>query len=62
MTVTLDPSVEAAFQEVTDAMADRERSRNEARMYANSLIAKARGEANAVVREAQAYKQQRVAR
>jgi membrane protease subunit HflK len=61
MTITLDPSVAAAFQEVTDAMADREKSRNEARMYANNLIPKARGEANAVVREAQAYKQQRVA-
>jgi membrane protease subunit HflK len=61
MTITLDPSVAAAFQEVTDAMADREKSRNEARMYANNLIPKARGEANAVVREGQAYKQQRVA-
>ena len=61
MTITLDPSVAQAFQEVTDAMADREKSRNEARMYANNLIPKARGEANAVVREGQAYKQQRVA-
>ena len=61
MTITLDPSVAAAFQDVTDAMADREKSRNEARMYANNLIPKARGEANAVVREAQAYKQQRIA-
>ncbi len=61
MTITLDPSVAQAFQEVTDAMADREKSRNEARMYANNLIPKARGEANAVVRAAEAYKQQRVA-
>jgi modulator of FtsH protease HflK len=61
MTITLDPSVAAAFQDVTDAMADREKSRNEARMYANNLIPKARGEASAVVREAQAYKQQRIA-
>ena len=61
MTITLDPSVAQAFQEVTDAMADREKSRNEARMYANNLIPKARGEANAVVREAQAYRQQRTA-
>jgi modulator of FtsH protease HflK len=61
MTITLDPSVAAAFQDVTDAMADREKSRNEARMYANNLIPKARGEASAAVREAQAYKQQRIA-
>jgi modulator of FtsH protease HflK len=61
MTIALDPSVAAAFQEVTDAMADREKSRNEARMYANNLIPKARGEANAVTREGHAYKQQRVA-
>ena len=56
MTIALDPSVAAAFQEVTDAMADREKSRNEARIYANNLIPKARGEADAEVREAQAYK------
>jgi membrane protease subunit HflK len=61
MAITLDPSVAAAFQEVTDAMADREKSRNEARMYANNLIPKARGEAHAVIREANAYRQQRVA-
>ena len=61
MTITLDPSVATAFQEVTDAMADREKSRNEARMYANNQIPKARGEADAVVREAKAYRQQRIA-
>jgi modulator of FtsH protease HflK len=61
MTITLDKSVAEAFQEVTDAMADREKSRNEARMYANSLIPKTRGEAHALVREAHSFKQQRVA-
>jgi membrane protease subunit HflK len=61
MAITLDPSVAEAFQDVTDAMADREKSRNEARMYANNLLPKARGEAHAVVREAHAYKGQRVA-
>jgi membrane protease subunit HflK len=61
MTITLDPSVATAFQEVTDAMADREKSRNEARMYANNLIPKARGEADAVVREGKAYRQQQIA-
>jgi modulator of FtsH protease HflK len=60
MAITLDPSVAAAFQEVTDAMADREKSRNEARIYANNLIPKARGEAHALIREAHAYKQQRI--
>ena len=61
MTVTLDKSVAEAFQEVTDAMADREKSRNEARIYANNLLPKARGEAHAVVRAAQANRQQRIA-
>jgi membrane protease subunit HflK len=61
MAIALSPSVAEAFQEVTDAMADREKSRNEARMYANNLIPKARGEAHAQVREAHAYKGQRVA-
>jgi modulator of FtsH protease HflK len=61
MTITLDPSVAETFQDVTDAMADREGSRNRARIYANNLIPKARGEAHTVVREARAYQQQRVA-
>jgi modulator of FtsH protease HflK len=61
MTITLDESVAQAFQEVTDAMADREKSRNEARMYANNLIPKTRGEAHALVSEAQSFRQQRVA-
>jgi membrane protease subunit HflK len=62
MTITLDQSVAEAFQEVTDAMADREKSRNEARMYANNLLPKTRGEAHAMVREAESFKEQRVAR
>lgn len=61
MSITLDKSVAQAFQEVTDAMADREKTRNEARIYANNLIPKARGEAHALVRAAQADKQRRVA-
>ena len=61
MTITLDKSVAEAFQEVTDAMADREKSRNEARMYANTLIPKTRGEAHALVREAAGAKQERIA-
>ena len=61
MSIALDKSVAEAFQEVTDAMADREKSRNEARMYANNLLPKTRGEAHALVREAQSFRQERVA-
>jgi membrane protease subunit HflK len=61
MTITLDKSVAEAFQEVTDAMADREKSRNEARMYANTLIPKTRGEAHALVREAEGAREERIA-
>ena len=61
MTISLDKSVADAFQEVADAMADREKLSNEARGYANNTIPKARGRAHSVVREAEAFKQQRVA-
>jgi membrane protease subunit HflK len=61
MTIALDKSVAEAFQEVTDAMADREKSRNEARMYANTLIPKTRGEAHALVREAEGAREERIA-
>jgi membrane protease subunit HflK len=61
MAITLDETVAQAFQEVTDAMADREKSRNEARMYANNLVPKTRGEAHANVRNAESLKAQRIA-
>jgi modulator of FtsH protease HflK len=61
MTITLDRSVVQAFQDVANAMADREKVINEARAYASNLIPKARGEARTLLSEAQAYKQQRVA-
>ena len=61
MTITLDRSVVQAFQDVADAMADREKVINEARAYASNLIPKARGEARMRLSEAEAYKQQRVA-
>ena len=61
MSMTLDRSVAEAFQDVSDAMADREKMRNEARAYQNDLIPKARGEARTALAEAQAYKQQRIA-
>jgi membrane protease subunit HflK len=61
MTITLDRSVVQAFQDVADAMSDREKVINEARAYASNLIPKARGEARTRLSEAEAYKQQRVA-
>jgi modulator of FtsH protease HflK len=61
MSIALDQSVAEAFQEVTDAMADREKSRNEARMYANNLLPKTRGEAHALLGEARSFRQERVA-
>jgi membrane protease subunit HflK len=61
MTITLDRAVAEAFQEVADAMADREKTQNEAATYASAIIPKARGERRASVGEAQNYKRQRVA-
>ena len=61
MSITLDRAVAQAFQDVADAMADREKAQNEARAYANDQIPRARGEANQTVAAAQNYKQQRVA-
>jgi membrane protease subunit HflK len=61
MAMSLDRSVADAFRDVADAMADREKQRNEARAYANDLIPKARGAARTAVSEAVAYKQQRIA-
>jgi modulator of FtsH protease HflK len=61
MSITLDRSVAQAFQDVADALADREKTQNEARAYANDQIPKARGEAHTKVSDAQSYKQQRIA-
>jgi len=61
MSITLDQSVAQAFQDVADALADREKAQNEARAYANDQIPKARGEATRTVSDAKSYKQQRVA-
>ncbi len=61
MNISLDPSVAQAFQDVADAMADREKAQNEARSYANNQIPRARGEASQTVSSARNYKQQRVA-
>ena len=61
MALSIDRSVAQAFQDVADAMADREKVINEARAYASNLIPKARGEAHTRLSQAEAYKQQRVA-
>ena len=61
MTMTLDRSVAETFQDVANAIADREKLINEARAYASNLIPKARGEARTQLSDAEAYKQRRVA-
>jgi membrane protease subunit HflK len=61
MAMTLDPSVAEAFQDVANAMADRDKLQNEARAYQNDQIPKARGEARTVIGEAEAYRQERIA-
>jgi membrane protease subunit HflK len=61
MAMTLDRSVAEAFQDVANAMADRDKLQNEARAYQNDQIPKARGEARTAIGEAEAYRQQRIA-
>jgi membrane protease subunit HflK len=61
MSMTLDSAVAQAFQDVADAMSDREKAQNEARAYANDQIPRARGEAYRLVSDAEGYKQQRIA-
>lgn len=60
----VDPPAEVvdAFNDVQRAKADRERLRNEAEAYRNSIIPTARGEAERLVQEAQAYKEEVVNR
>ena len=61
MSITLDSAVAQSFQDVADAMSDREKAQNEARAYANDQIPRARGEAYRLVSDADNYKQQRIA-
>jgi membrane protease subunit HflK len=61
MAITLDKSVAEAFQNVANALADREKKQNEARSYANNLLPKARGQAHSLVLEAENYKERQVA-
>ena len=61
MNISLDSSVAQSFQDVADAMADREKAQNQARAYANDQIPRARGEASQTLSNAKSYKQQRIA-
>jgi len=61
MNISLDASVAQAFQDVADAMADREKAQNDARAYANDQIPRARGEAGQTVSNAKNYREQRIA-
>ena len=54
--------VDAAFKDVASAKEDRERLVNEAKGYQNDVIPKMRGEAKKMLRGADAYKVERIAR
>ncbi len=56
----VDPPAQVvdAFNDVQRARADRERLRNQAEAYANSIIPEARGQAEKLVQEAEAYKEE----
>lgn len=59
----VDPpaAVIASFRDVQAAEADKERSRNEAEAYSNTIIPAARGEAKQIIEGAEAYKESIVA-
>lgn len=54
--------VEFAFKDVASAKEDKNRKINEAQGYRNNVIPKARGEAQAMLREAEAFKEARMKR
>jgi membrane protease subunit HflK len=60
---SVDPPDEviAAFRDVTAAQQDRDRTRNEADAYANRIVPTARGQAAAILQEAEGYRLQTVA-
>tara|TARA_B100001750_G_scaffold171927_1_gene140191 strand:- start:216 stop:1307 length:1092 start_codon:yes stop_codon:yes gene_type:complete len=59
---TVHPDVTEAFDDVVAAGQDAERFQNEATIYKNDIIPKARGEAIRAIQEAQGYKESRTAR
>jgi len=59
---TVHPNVMEAFDDVVAAGQDAERFQNEANIYKNDILPKARGEAIKMLQEAKGYKEARVAR
>jgi membrane protease subunit HflK len=59
---TVHPQVMEAFDDVVAAGQDAERFQNEATIYKNDILPKARGEAIRMIQEAEAYKESRIAR
>jgi membrane protease subunit HflK len=59
---TVHPNVMEAFDDVVAAGQDAERFQNEANIYKNDILPKARGEAIKMMQEAQGYKESRIAR
>ncbi|MBX6376793.1 MAG: FtsH protease activity modulator HflK, partial [Acetobacteraceae bacterium] len=59
-----DPPAEVidAFRDVQRAGADRERARNEAEAYRNSILPEARGNAQRLIQEAEAFRESQIAR
>ncbi len=59
---TVHPDVLEAFDDVVAARQDAERFQNEAMIYSNDIIPKARGEAIKVIESSEAYKESQVAK
>lgn len=59
---TVHPDVIPAFEDVVAAGQDAETFQNEATIYANDIIPKARGEAIQMIQEAKAYKESQIAK
>lgn len=59
---TVHPDVLDAFEDVVAAIQDAERFQNEANIYRNDIIPKARGEAQRMLQEAEGYRQSTIAR
>ncbi len=56
------PDVIEAYEDVVAAQQDAERFQNEANIYANDIVPKARGEAIQIIQQAEAYKESQVAK
>lgn len=56
------PDVIEAYEDVVAAQQDGERFQNEANIYANDIVPRARGEAIKMIQEAEAYKQSQIAK